>query len=166
MELQLIQQKIYEIRGQKVMLDFDLAELYEVKTKALKQAVRRNIERFPPDFMFELTQTEFKSLRSQIVTSDKGGTRYLPFAFTEHGVAMLASILRSEKAIEVNIAIVRAFIALRQFALNYNELAQKIAKLEAKYNHQFEDVYEALQLLLSERKNKIEQDQRKRIGFK
>ncbi len=154
------------------MLDFDLAELYEVETKVLKQAVRRNINRFPKDFMFELTRKEYNSLRSQIVTLEKSRSgkgrhsKYSPFAFTEHGVAMLASILRSDKAIEVNISIIHAFIALRQFALNYKDLAEKIAELESKYDGQFDDVYEALQLLLSEQKNKIEQAERKRIGYK
>lgn len=170
MELQLIQQKIHEIRGQKVMLDFDLAELYEVKTKVLNQAVKRNIDRFPPDFMFQLSSDEWKSIlnRSQIVTGSQKHRedQYLPYAFTEHGVAMLSSVLRSQKAIEMNIAIVRAFIALRQFALNYKDLAEKIEELESKYDGQFDDVYEALQLLLSERKNKIEQAERKRIGYK
>ncbi len=172
MKLQLIHQKIYEIRGQKVMLDFDLALLYEVETKVLKQSVRRNIYRFPEDFMFELTKEEYNSLRSQIVTlenyrSGRGRySKYSAFAFTEHGVAMLASILRSKKAIEVNIAIVRAFIALRQFALNYKDLAKKIAELEAKYDPQFSDVYEALELLLTDRNNKIKQGERKQIGYK
>lgn len=114
-QLQLIQSKIYEIRGQKVMLDFDLAELYGTETKVLKQAVRRNLRRFPDDFMFELSHEEFDGLRSQFVTSNKrGGTRYLPFAFTEQGVAMLSSILNSEVAIEINISIIRAFVAIRQ----------------------------------------------------
>ena len=166
MELQLIQQKIHEIPGQKVMLDFDLAELYEVETRVLNQAVKRNIERFPEDFMFQLTKEEWDNLKSQIVISSWGGSRSLPNAFTEHGVAMLSSILRSKKAVEVNISIVRAFIISRQFALNYKDLAQKIKELEEKYNHQFDDVYEALKLLLSERKKKIGQGERKRIGFK
>ena len=113
MELQIIQNKIFEIRGQRVMLDFDLAELYEVETRALNQAVKRNIKRFPSDFMFQLTNKEFDNLMSQSVISSWGGTRKLPFAFTEHGVTMLASVLRSERAIELNIQIVRAFIALR-----------------------------------------------------
>lgn len=117
-ELQLIQNKIYKIRGQRVMLDFDLAAMYQVETKILKQAVRRNSQRFPSDFMFELTQEEYNdliiSLRSQIVTSNKGGIRYMPFAFTEQGVAMLSSVLRSETAIQVNIAVMRAFVAIRQ----------------------------------------------------
>ena len=126
MELQIIQTKIFKLRGQLVMLDFDLAELYEVETKRLKEAVRRNVERFPPDFMFELTREELKNLRSQIASSSWGGTRYLPFAFTEHGVAMLSGILNSQKAIETNISIIRAFIALRHYALTFDELAAKI----------------------------------------
>lgn len=111
----IIQQKIYVIRGEQVMLDSDLAEMYGMETKVLKQAVKRNINRFPSDFMFELTKEEFESLRSQIVTSNKrGGTRYMPYAFTEQGVAMLSSILNSDTAIEVNIAIMRTFVAVRR----------------------------------------------------
>jgi hypothetical protein len=111
-----ITSKIYLIRGMKVMLDRDLAELYDVETKVLKQAVRRNIDRFPEDFMFELSKEEFKNLRSQFVTSSWGGVRYRPYAFTEQGVAMLSSVLKSERGIRVNIQIMRAFIKLRQFA--------------------------------------------------
>jgi hypothetical protein len=146
-----IQHKIFEIRGQKVMLDFDLAQLYEIETKVLKQSIRRNLNRFPSDFMFELTPDEFTSLRSQIVTSSWGGTRYLPFAFTEHGVTMLASILNSDKAININIQIVRAFITLRNWALNYKELADKIAQLENDNDKKFADIYEALNYLVSEK---------------
>src|SRR5690606_6564463 len=126
MQLSVIQNKIYEIRGQKVMLDYDLAEIYEVPTKVLKQAVKRNNERFPPDFMFTLTQKEFDSLRSQIVTSKRGGTRYMPYAFTEQGVAMLSSVLNSEKAIQVNIIIIRTFVLIRQAAIANKELYEKI----------------------------------------
>ena len=113
------------------MLDFDIAELYEVETKVLNQAVKRNKDRFPKDFMFRLTVAEWQEMRSQIVTAspDKRNTKATPFAFTEHGVTMLASVLRSEKAIKMNIAIVRAFIALRQFSINYKELAEEIKKL-------------------------------------
>lgn len=115
MELQVIQSKIYEIRGQKVMLDRDLAELYGTETKRLKEAVKRNLRRFPADFMFELNKEEFESLRTQFATSNKrGGSRYMPFVFTEQGVAMLSSVLNSEIAIEVNISIMRAFVAIRQ----------------------------------------------------
>ena len=114
MEIQQIQHKIHEIRGQRVMIDNDLSDLYGVSTKVLNQAVKRNIVRFPIDFMFQLTKEETLHLRSQIVTSTWGGSRYLPFAFTENGVAMLSSVLRSEVAIQINIAIVRAFVAIRQ----------------------------------------------------
>jgi len=117
MDLSVIQSKIYYIRGFNVILDFDLAERYQAKTKALNQAVKRNIKRFPPDFMFQLTKEEFISLRSQIVTSNRGGTRYLPFAFTEHGVTMSANVLNSDVAIEASILIVRAFVALRQLLI-------------------------------------------------
>ena len=126
MELEVIKSKIIEIRGCKVMLDFDLALLYNVETRVLKQAVRRNHNRFPEDFMFELTEIELNSLRSQIVTLKNNGrgqhSKYLPFAFTEQGIAMLSSILNSEKAIEVNISIIRAFVTMRQFTLTYSEL--------------------------------------------
>ena len=116
-DIEIIQNKIYEIRGQRVMLDRDLAYLYGVETKALNQAVKRNIQRFPHDFMFQLTEAELTILRSQFVTSKgRGGVRYLPYAFTELGVAMLSSVLKSETAIEVNIGIMRAFVALRQLA--------------------------------------------------
>ncbi len=169
MQLQVIQKKIFEVRGQKVMLAFDLARLYEVETKVLNQAVRRNVERFPERFMFRLTFAEWKSVRSQIVTLEKGKgkhPKYLPYAFTEHGVTMLASVLRSKKAIQMNISIVEAFIALKEFALSYKELAEKIAKLERKYNRQFADVYEALDLLLPEKQNRDNWKNRQRIGFK
>ncbi len=149
MQLEKIQTKIYEIRGQKVMLDFDLAELYEVETKNLNLAVKRNNKRFPPDFMFRLSKSEWESLRLQIETSkSRGGTRYLPHAFTEQGVAMLSGILNSEKAIEVNISIMRAFVLIRQYALTYKDLSEKLEKLEGKYDEQFKDVYEALNFLL------------------
>ncbi|MEP6512461.1 MAG: ORF6N domain-containing protein [Parafilimonas sp.] len=129
MQLSVIQNKIYEIRGNKVMLDFDLAELYEVQTRVLKQAVRRNVDRFPPDFLFELTTKEYNALRSQSVTLEKGRgkySKYLSFAFTEQGVAMLSRVLNSEKAIQDNIIIIRTFVLIRQFALNYKELHEKI----------------------------------------
>jgi len=144
MDLQIIQHKIYEIRGQRVMMDFDLADLYEVETRVLNQAVKRNIKRFPTDFMFQLSNKEFDNLMSQFVISSWGGTRKLPFAFTEHGITMLASVLRSEKAIEVNIQIVRAFIALRQYALGYAELNQKLEAFMLETNMQFSEIYQAL----------------------
>ncbi len=165
MQLQQIQSKIFELRGFKVMLDSDLAELYETETKRLKEAVRRNIARFPPDFMFELSKKEFESLRTQFASSNRGGTRYMPFVFTEQGVAMLASVLNSDKAIEVNIQIVRAFVLLRQYALTHSELMSKLKEVEDKYNKQFKDVYDALNYLLNKDKRGTAQDQRKRIGY-
>ena len=166
MQLQKIQSKIFELRGYKVMLDSDLAELYETETKRLKEAVRRNVDRFPSDFMFEVNKQEFDSLRTQIASSNRGGTRYLPFVFTEQGVAMLASVLNSSKAIEINIQIVRAFVLLRQFALANEVLANKLHELEKQYNKQFKDVYEALNFLFAKDKQVTEQNQRKRIGYK
>lgn len=163
MELQIIQNKIFEIRGIRVMFDFDLAELYETETRVLNQAVKRNLLRFPPDFMFQLTTEEFENLISQFVTSSWGGTRKLPFAFTEHGVTMLASILRSEKAIEINIQIVRAFIALRQYALGYAELNQKLENFMMDTNLQFNDIYQALTELAN--KKIIDEKSRNPIGF-
>lgn len=137
MELQPIQSKIYEIRGQRVMLDFDLAELYQVETRTLKQAVRRNIERFPGDFMFEITEAEYNCLKnsmtSQIVISnERGGRRYMPFAFTEQGVAMLSSVLRSETAIQVNIAIMRAFVAMRNYITTTTQITAELSEIRAK----------------------------------
>ena len=166
MQLQNIQTKIYELREQKVMLDFDLAELYETETKRLKEAVRRNIERFLSDFMFELTKDEFKNLRTQIASSKKGGIRYFPFAFTEQGVAMLSTVINSPKAIQVNIAIMRAFVFIRQYALTHKDLTEKLNELENKYNRRFKDVYEAINYLLKKDKQETEQKQRKRIGYK
>jgi len=131
MELLIIQKKIFEVRAERVMLDFHLAELYDVETKVLNQAVKRNPDRFPERFMFRLTLKEWKGMRSQIVTASyqsKRNTGSTPFAFTEHGITMLASVLRSKKAVRMNIAIVEAFIALKQFAVNYKELAMKIKK--------------------------------------
>jgi len=167
MQLEKIQTKIYEIRSQKVMLDFDLAELYETETKYLKRSVRSNLKRFPPDFMFELSKMEWETLRCNISTSNiRGGTRYLPFAFTEQGVAMLSGILNSEKAIEVNIAIMRAFVFMRQYALTHKDLTEKLQELENKYDKQFKSVYDAINFLLQKDNQKTEQKQRKRIGFK
>jgi hypothetical protein len=160
MQLPVIQRKIYEVRGLKVMLDFDLAELYETETKYLKRAVRANIKRFPADFMFELSKDEWETLRCNNCTSnDRGGTRYLPFAFTEQGVAMLSGILNSDKAIDVNIAIMRAFVLVRQYALTHKELTVKLQELENKYNKQFKDVYDAINFLLQRDKQKMDQSQ-------
>ena len=170
MELQLIQNKIHEIRGHKVMPDYDLARLYETETKILKQAVRRNIDRFPEDFMFELSTDEYHSLRSQIVALENSGrgkhSKYLPFAFTEQGVAMLSSVLKSKKAIEVNIAIMRAFVFIRQYSLFHKDVTEKLKALESKYDRQFKDVYEAIHYLLQKDKKDLDQRERKRIGFK
>ncbi len=168
MELQTIQSRIYEIRSQKVMLDFDLAEMYEVETRVLKQAVRRNAYRFPEDFMFELTKKEWQELIT-ICDNLPEGIKFSPaspFAFTEQGVAMLSSVLKSKKAVEVNIAIMRTFVLVRQYALSHKDLTEKLKKLERKYNKQFKDVYEALNYLLKKDKQEIEQRERKRIGFK
>lgn len=151
------------------MLDFDLAELYQVETKVLNQAVKRNIKRFPESFMFRLKVEEWEYMRSQIVTASEQRKRNIgltPYAFTEHGVTMLASVLRSEKAIKMNIAIVEAFISLKQFALNYKGLSDKLKELESKYNKQYKDVYEAINYLLQKDKQETEQQERKRIGFK
>lgn len=159
-DLIIIENKIHEIRGQKVMLDFDLAEMYGVETKRLNQAVRRNSERFPQDFMFQLTDEEVKwlmtNLRSQIVTSSWGGTRYAPLAFTEQGVAMLSGLLRSPQAIEVNINIMRAFVRMRQYLLSHapkqelEELRKRIEYLEEdvssdrdNYEKQFDELFSA-----------------------
>jgi len=169
MELPVIQKKICEIRGQKVMLDYDLAALYEVETKVLKQAVKRNIDRFPSDFLFELTREEHQSLRSQFVTLEIGRgkhSKYFSYAFTEQGVAMLSGVLKSTKALQVNILIMRAFVLIRQFALTNDELTLKLNELEIKYNKQFKDVYDAINFLLQKDKQITAQQQRKRIGYK
>ena len=170
MQLLPIHEKIVEIRGKKIMLDFDLATLYEIETKYLKRSVRSNIERFPKDFMFQLTENEWNDILRCNFSTFKIGSgkqpKYLPFAFTEHGVAMLASVLNSSKAIQVNISIIRSFIALREFALDFKELAEKMMELEKKYNKQFGDVYEALDYLMEEKQNEIDFEERPRIGFK
>lgn len=168
MQFEKIQTKIYEIHGQKVMLDFDLAELYEVETRALNQAVKRNIDIFPEDFMFQLSQSEWESMSSQIVMTypAKRPKTSLPFAFTEHGVTMLANVLKSKKARLTSIAVVRAFIALKRFALNYKELSEKLKEIESLYNKQFKDVYEAINYLLQKDNQETVQKQRTRIGFK
>ena len=165
MELQLIQNKIFEIRGQRVMLDYNLAELYEVETRALKQAVKRNIKRFPPDFMFELTKSEWQELITicDNLPQNLKFSPALPFAFTEQGVAMLSSVLRSPKAIEVNISIMRAFVVLRQYALGYAELNRKLEEFMIETNMQFSDIYQALTELASQKEQ--ENKPRRRIGF-
>jgi hypothetical protein len=169
MEIQVIQQKIYEIRGRKVMLDHDLAELYGVETKVLNQAVKRKIERFEgDDFMFTLSSDEIKELsRSQIVTLNKGrghNIKYPPFAFTELGIAMLSSVLNSKTAIEINRGIMRAFVILRQYALGYAELNRKLEDFMLTTDMQFSEIYQALTELAVQKK--LEEKPRRRIGFR
>ncbi len=179
--VRLVEHKIYLIRGQKVMLDSDLAELYGVVTYRLNEQVRRNKERFPMDFMFQLTGDEVAVLKSQIVTSkddpnlrsqiaisslkeNYGGRRYLPYVFTEQGVAMLSSVLRSERAIQVNIAIMRAFVKLRQILASHKDLAEKLDALEAKYDKNFKVVFDAIKALMLA---KVEEEStpKKPMGF-
>ena len=167
MKLQTIENRIHEIRGENVMFDFDLAEIYGVETRVLKQAVRRNMERFPEDFMFEISKEEFENLRSQsVITSQHGGTRYMPFAFTEQGVAMLSGVLKSKTAVTVNISIMRAFVMIRKFALSHKELSEKLSELEQKYDQQFTNVYDALKYLIQKDENEKKQLSRQRIGYK
>ena len=156
-----IENAILFIRGHKVMLDADLARLYGVSTKAFNQAMRRNKDRFPPDFAFQLTDQEFHSLRSQFVTSNgRGGRRYRPYAFTEQGVAMLSSVLQSKRAVQVNIEIMRTFARLRRMLASNEELARKLAALERKYDAQFKIVFDAIRELMTPPTPK-----RRRIGF-
>ena len=167
---EVIMSKIYLIRGLKVILDLDLAELYGVETKQLKRAVRRNISRFPPDFMFELTQEELANWRSQFGTSnrEKMGLRYLPFAFTEHGVLMLASVLNSERAVHVNIRIVRIFARMRKLLETHAELLRKLEQLQQKdieQDRQILLIFEYLKQLEQSRQQQDEQFNRKRIGY-
>jgi hypothetical protein len=167
MELQLIQNKIYEIRGNRVMLDFDLAEMYETETRILKQAVRRNLERFPEDFMFQLSKEEWKKLIT-ICDNLPETIKFspaTPYAFTEQGVAMLSSVLNSKKAIQVNIAVIRAFVVLRQHLADYKDLKENIATLEKQMNLNFKDINQALHYLLNKDQQQINQNQRKQIGF-
>lgn len=145
-----IAQSIRLLRGQRVMLDADLAALYEVETRALTQAVKRNPGRFPPDFMFQLTREEFAHLRSQsVISSEWGGRRYPPRAFTEQGVAMLSSVLRSRRAIDVNVEVMRAFVALRRMLAEHADLARKLAALEQRYDARFKVVFEAIRGLMA-----------------
>ena len=166
MQLEQIKNSILEIRGKKVMLDMDLAKIYEVETRVLKQAVRRNIDRFPEDFMFELTENELQNLTSQFVTSSWGGQRHKPFAFTEQGIAMLSSVLKSKKAIQMNIAIMRAFVLMRQFALTYQELSKKLIELEKQHNQKFDDIKQVLNYLIQKDNQKTQQTIRKQVGYK
>ena len=159
-----IEDLIFMIRGQRVLVDAYLADLYGVETRNLIQAVKRNLQRFPPDFMFQLTQKEYEALRSQIVISKgKGGRRYLPYVFTEQGVAMLSSVLRSERAIQVNVAIMRAFVRLREMLAVHRELAAKLEKLEERieaHDEQIETIFEAIRQLMTPPER-----ERKKIGF-
>ncbi len=156
--------KIYVIRGQRVMLDRDLAELYDVQTRRLKEQVRRNINRFPEEFMFELTKEELNEWRTQYASSNRDvmGIRIAPFVFTEHGILMLSSVLNSEKAVQMNIQIIKTFVQLRKLANNYEEIMAKIQQIESQTNEQFSEIYEVLQRLLS----KPEEKPRKQIGYK
>jgi len=165
-----VERLILMIRGHKVMLDADLADLYGVETKVLNQAVKRNLERFPVDFMFQLSVEELAglrshsgrlSLRSRIVTSKRGGRRYLPYAFTEQGVAMLSSVLHSHRAVQVNIAIMRAFVRLREMLASHRDLARKLAAMEKKYDAQFKAVFDAIQGLMAPTPRP-----RRQIGFR
>ena len=167
MDLQIIQNKIFEVRSGRVMRDYHLAELYQVETRALKQAVKRNIERFPGDFMFVLTQEEANLLLSIGVSQNVIPPAYnfgvaMPMAFTEQGVAMLSSVLRSKVAIEVNISIMRAFVLMRQMAIGYEELSRRIEELEVSTDAQFNELYQALTQLLSQSK---QQKERRPVGF-
>jgi hypothetical protein len=157
-----IERSILLIRGHKVMLDSDLAELYGVTTKRLNEQVRRNLSRFPEDFMFQLTELETQLLRSQIATSKegRGGRRYLPYAFTEQGVAMLSSVLNSERAVQVNIEIMRAFVRLRRILASHADLARKLDALEKKYDAQFRVVFDAIRELM-----KPPESKKRPIGF-
>ena len=192
MQLQLIQNRIYEVRGEKVMLDFDLAQLYEVETRVFNQAIKRNAESFPKDFMFRLTAKEWKNMMSQFVISSEtekvgvksnlisqsvisswGGRRKLPYVFTEHGVTMLASVLKSPKARKMNITIVRAFIALKKFVDRNNnvlELVQELKERIGEHDIQLKSIYDALENLLEEKADekskKISWEERERIGFR
>ena len=167
MDLQIIQNKIFEVRSCRVMLDYHLAELYQVETRALKQAVKRNIERFPGDFMFVLSKEEANLLLSigvsqNVIPPDYNFGVAMPMAFTEQGVAMLSSVLRSKVAIEVNISIMRAFVLMRQMAIGYEELSRRIEELEVSTDAQFNELYQALTQLLSQSK---QQKERRPVGF-
>ena len=167
MDLQIIQNKIFEVRSCRVMLDYHLAELYQVETRALKQAVKRNIERFPSDFMFVLTKEEANLLLSigvsqNVIPPDYNFGVAMPMAFTEQGVAMLSSVLRSKVAIEVNISIMRAFVLMRQMVIGYEELLRRIEELEVSTDAQFNELYQALTQLLSQSK---QQKERRPVGF-
>lgn len=159
--IEMIENKIYLIRGQKVMLDRDLAELYGTEVKQLKRQVRRNLDRFPTDFMFELSKEEYESLRCHFGTLKRGShSKYLPYAFTEQGVAMLSSILNSKRAVQVNIAIMRAFVKLREMISSNKDLARRLDEFEKKYDAQFKVVFDALRQLMTP-----PEPGKKKIGF-
>src|SRR6185436_13355456 len=182
--IQSIQNRIYEIRGERVMLDKDLAALYETETKALNLAVKRNLKRFPRDFMFQLTKEEYESLRFQIETSKngdtmrlqietskggRGGTRYLPYVFTEQGVAMLSGILHSDKAISMNIAIMRAFVEVRRVLLQQSDLRTQLKEIKERlgeHDEQLNQIYDTIENLLDEKAEVNKWNERERIGFK
>jgi len=171
MQLTIIQQKIYEVRGQKVMLDFDLAELYQVETRVLNQAIKRNIDSFPKDFMFRLTAKEWQTMSSQIVMTSpsKRPKTALPYVFTEHGVTMLASVLKSAKARKMNIAIIRAFVALRKFIIQHHDILEQLSEFRDRlggHDAQLNQIYEAIENLLDEKVEEKNWEQRERIGFK
>ena len=173
MQIQLIQNRIYEVRGEKIMLDFDLAKLYEVETRVFNQAVKRNKDSFPKDFMFRLTAAEWSQISSsQIVMMDNlpknRAGKYLPYAFTEHGVTMLASILKSQKARAMNIAIVRAFVALRKLIIQKDELIEFVKMLKTRIDEhdvQLSSIYMAIENLLDKKANEKKWEERERIGF-
>jgi hypothetical protein len=167
MQIKNIQTKIYEIRNQQVMLDFDLADIYKTETRVLKQTVKRNIDRFPKDFMFVLSESDIAVMVSQSVIPSKsyfGGAR--PFAFTEQGVAMLSSVLKTKNAVRINITIMRAFVVLRQFALTNENLTRKLKELEDKFDKKFNDVYEVINFLLQTEKQNRDIVNREKIGYK
>ena len=175
MELIIIQNKIYKIRGQKVMFDFDLADLYGAETRVMNQAVKRNSDRFPKDFMFQLTAKEWKNMSSQFVitSTSKRPKNALPYAFTEHGVTMLANVLKSKKAIKMSIAVVRAFISLKQLALQHKDLGQRLEELRSElherigeHDTQLAAIYDAIENLLDDKAEKKNWNERERIGFK
>jgi hypothetical protein len=159
--IEIIEKKILLIGGQKVMLDSDLAALYKVPTKRLNEQVRRNLKRFPDDFMYQLSQEEFESLKSHFATSSSwGGRRKLPYVFTEQGIAMLSSVLNSDRAIEVNIQIMRTFVKLRELISTHKDLARKLSDLEKKYDGQFQIVFEAIRQLIEQ-----PEPPKRKIGF-
>ena len=162
--------KIYMLRGQKILLDMDLAELYEVETNYLKRQVRRNIERFPEDFMFEINGKEYNSLRSQFGTLKRGShAKYLPFAFTEQGIAMLSGVINSPKAIEMNIAIMRAFVQIKKALLKQSDLKEQLKEIKdrlGEHDVQLNQIYDAMENLLDEKAAQRKWEERERIGFK